>query len=46
MYDHPLAIGANITVITPATFDIDLLGLKNREQQKDEQMDPLVVFCQ
>ena len=39
------AIGAKITVITPATFDVGLLGLK-KKKKKDEQMDGLIVFCQ
>ena len=39
-------------VITLATFDIGLLGLKKKKKKKknkkkkDEQMDGLVVFCQ
>ena len=44
------AIGAKITVITPATFDEGLLGLKKKKKKKkkkkDEQMDGLIVFCQ
>ena len=39
------AIGAKITVITPATFDVGLLGLK-KKKKKDEQMGGLIVFCQ
>ena len=39
------AIGEKITVITPATFDVDLLGLK-KEKKKNEQMDGLIAFCQ
>ena len=38
------AIGAKITVITPATFNVGLLGLKKKK--KDEQMDGLIAFCQ
>ena len=41
------AIGAKITVITPVTFDIGLLGLKKKrkkQKQKDGQMDGLDVF--
>ena len=42
------AIGAKITVITPTTFDVGLLGLKKKKKKKkkDEQMDGLIVFCQ
>ena len=41
------AIGAKITVITPATFDVGLLGLKKKnKKKKDEQMDGLIVFRQ
>ena len=39
------AAGAKITVITPATFDVGLLGLK-KKKKKDEQRDGLIVFCQ
>ena len=39
------AIGEKIMVITPATFDVGLLGLKKKKKKKkkDEQMDG---FCQ
>ena len=56
-YDPPLAkacmhalmkaIGVKISVVTSATFDIGCLRLKKRkEEQKDEEMDGLVIFCQ
>ena len=41
------AIGAKITVITPAPFSVGLLGLKKqKKKKKDEQIDGLVIFCQ